>query len=419
MNPSRFAVGLVASVMLGVLPSRPAQAQAQEPSIKVLSSNPSFVNASTGDAYLRILPAEPAKLLITGPGRVQADLRVNLLLHGQKVADGSFQVVTVDVLAAGKSVGRLRVQPTPGNQVWKNQSGIVPSAPTGFYLDLAAGPKPYEFRVDGAAAKGVSLHLAPAGKMKTSLAANALVLPAQPVIAAATPIPTPAFQVPIGIDQLGGEARANPEPEPIVLAVALRGGAIEQQERSAFGPTPGSEAMLDVSYTFANRIGLVLLGEARTGRHAVPLRNDSGSPAARTTERRYVAGLRLDWTRTVFSSDAIDIDATAGLAYRLQSQQDSLAPHVTGLIGPRASVAFIRGKGALSTNLEYGMAVHDSTPGALEAGPVLGRLSGGVEAWWAAGSSMQIGLGYRREVLSRQYAQRTIDGAFAGVAFGF
>ncbi len=416
MNPSRtFAAGLAACIALWTLPLRAAQAQ--EPSIKVLSSNPSFVNASTGDAYLRILPSEPAKLLITGPGRVQADLRVNLSLSGRKIADGSFQVVMVDVLAGGKSVGRLRIQPTPGSQLWKNQSGIVPSASTGFSLDLAAGPRPYEFRVDGAAAKGVALYLAPIGKMKTTLAANALVLPAQPAIA--EPAPTPAFQVPIGIDQLGGEARANREPERIGLAIALRGGAIEQQERHAFGPTPGSEAMLEVSHTFSNRIGLVVLGEARTGRHAVPLRNDSGSPPARTTERRYVAGLRLDWTRTVFSADAIDIDATAGLAYRLQSQQDSLAPHVTGLIGPRVVVAFVRGRGILSTNLEYGTVAHDSTPVALQAGPVLGRLSGGVEAWWAAGSSTQIGLGYRREVVSRQFAQRTIDGAFAGAAIGF
>lgn len=418
MNPSRsFSVGFAAFLALWTL-SLPA-ARAQEPSVKVLSSNPSFVNGSTNEAYLRILPSEPAKLLLTGPGRVQADVRVNLSVIGGKIADGSFQVVTVDVLAAGKSVGRLRIQPKPGNQLWKNQNGIVPSASTGFSLELAAGSRPYEFRVDGAASKGVALHLAPIGKMKTALAANAPVLPAQPAIAAATPVPTPAFQVPIGIDQLGGEARTNPEPEPVVLTVALRGGAIEQQERYAFGPTPGSEAMLDVSHTFSNRIGLVLFGEARTGRHAVPLRNDAGSPPARTTERRYVTGLRVDWTRTVFSADAFDIDATAGLAYRLQSQQDSLAPHVTGLIGPRAGVAFVRGRGVLSTNLEYGTVVHDSTPGALQAGPVLGRLAGGVEAWWAAGASTHIGLGYRREVVSREYARRTIDGAFAGAAIGF
>lgn len=178
-------------------------AQLNPGTVKLLSKNGSAVDPGTGDSYVQVSPTEPAKFLIVGPGKLQADMRVN-------IAAGQTQgPVSVEVLLAGKTLQRFRIQPKPGATAWKDRTDVMPSMPVGFYMEVDPGPHAYEVRVSGAP-KGAGLFLVAAGKARRPLAANAPVIPARPPAAIATPAPTPSTG-PTAIAAAGPTPRAPPE----------------------------------------------------------------------------------------------------------------------------------------------------------------------------------------------------------------
>lgn len=245
-------------------------AQLTPGTVKLLSKNGTSVDPGTGDAYVQISPAEPAKFLIVGPGRLQADMRVN-------IAAGQTQgPVSVEVLLAGKSLQRFRVDPKPGTVGWKDRTDVMPSMPVGFYMEIDPGPHAYEVRVSGAA-KGAGLFLVSSTKARRPLAGNAPVIPAKPpapavaptaaptpaagrtaVAAGPTPKPTPA-QGGTSLDQIStaGGTRADSRMERLSYEVAFKTGLMVPQD-DAFGPAIASAAEVRWNLGDARAFGLGL-----------------------------------------------------------------------------------------------------------------------------------------------------------------
>ncbi len=229
--------------------------------VKLLSKNPILTEAETADAFVSLSPTQPAKFLITGPVRLQADFRVSLP-PGQ--AQG--EPVLIDVFAAGKPLRRFKIMPKAGTNSWKETAASKPSAPVGFYIEVDPGPHAYEVRVTGAP-NGAALFLVPDAKARRPLAANAPVVPpkppapaatpaaAQTQIAKATPAPTPRAK---SLDDITATGRPADTPmERLSYDVGFKGGIVMPFD-TTFAPTMAAGAEVRWSLGEARLFGLGL-----------------------------------------------------------------------------------------------------------------------------------------------------------------
>lgn len=253
VRPIRAARGLAAAVFAlagAALTAAPAHAQLTPGTVKLLSRNGTAVDATTGDAYIQISPTSPAKFLIVGPAKLQADVRVNLA-PGQKTAPA----ITIDVLGAGKPLSRFRVVPrasaAPGG--WKDRTDLAPSQPVGFYMEVDPGPHAYEIRIQGAE-KGAGLFLVPDAKARRPLAANAPTVPPKP------PTPKPAATpAPAGTGTAVAANTSNPAGSGNAGGASTGGRSLDQLDTS--GGRRVDEALARLSYEVAAKAGMLMPGE--------------------------------------------------------------------------------------------------------------------------------------------------------------
>lgn len=249
---------VAASLLAGI--SHTARA---EPNVQVLSPSASLSDGTTGDSYVRFSTGDPAKLTLTGPGRFQGDFRVNLATD-KPPSPADSAIVTI--LSSGKAVGSFRIQPKVSEATWKGEAALRPSLSAGFYLDVEAGPQPYEFRVTGAPA-GAALHIVAASGARKALAANSLVFPAR------APATTMA-------------AAAPAEAAPLDAAPPMVGKGLSLKKVNGLGAglvMVESEATPFVEYRIwlANRFGVHAKGSLSTrSRETLVESSPSGAPAS-------------------------------------------------------------------------------------------------------------------------------------------
>lgn len=212
-----------------VLLSRVAAAQG---AVEVISDDGSLVDATSGHTFARFSDAKPAVLRLTGPGRFHADLRVNLAGDSSPAPAPSPVVITV--LADGKALASFRVQPRPGSDSWSGETGIRPSATTGFAIDVDPGPQPYEFRVRGAPPGGAALLVVASSSARRPLAADAPVVPtrsgkASTAAAGATPLAAVAANPPAAPNA------GRPTTTAAPAGAVARGSELDLRRVSALG----------------------------------------------------------------------------------------------------------------------------------------------------------------------------------------
>lgn len=161
----------------------PAWAQMTPGTVKLLSKNGTLVETVSGDAFVEVKDDQSAKFLIIGPETLQADLRINLA-----PTDTQGTPTLLIILAGGKEVARFKIPPRAGTETWKGRPDVKPSQSVGFYVEIEAGPKAYEFKVSGAA-RGAGLLLVPKSRAKRALPPGTQTVAARPVVVAT---PTPA-----------------------------------------------------------------------------------------------------------------------------------------------------------------------------------------------------------------------------------
>lgn len=226
----------------------PAWAQMAPGTVKLLSKNATLVDTITGDAFFELKDDASAKFLVIGPEVLQADVRINLPA-GQ--ATGTPTVFVV--LAGGKEVARYKVTPKAGTDSWKGRVDVKPSISVGFYVDVEAGPKAFEFKVLGAA-KGAGLLLVAKAKARKPLAAGAPVVSSKPV---AVPVATATPRV-VGV---------SPTPKPTAIPV---GTPVSMESLVGKGPTADQLRRERRTYDTMIKLG-----------YATPSQSDfAGSPVA-------------------------------------------------------------------------------------------------------------------------------------------
>lgn len=402
----------------------PAKAQPTEPP-KLLSRPALLIEEKTGDAYVRFSPSEPAKFLLTGPGRMQAELRANLAADATPSAA---EAMVVSVFLGGKVAARFRVQPTrpsADSSAWKGETAIRPSQPVGFFIDVEPGPQLFEIKINGGPRGGASLLLGSTATAKRPLAATAPVIASRPApspvahtapsASAPTPDPTP---IPITPDTL----RSGPaEDAPRNHAAFVGAGWISQSEWAAFEDRRAADLFFDYQRIFPERgLAFTSTGEARFGRERVRLLNDApGDDPRDVRESRYVLGLAATWRRALLRPGATVLEADVGVGYRLEAHDAILAPFMVGFGGPILAVSVQRGPVRGTARLDVGFPLHDSSPRSLSAGPIEGRLGWITEFRWIVERDVDLVIGYRGEAMDRTYSRRSSEGFVTGISVGF
>lgn len=441
------------AILVGLLLALPASALAAE-APKLLSRGALLTERTTGDAYVRISPSEPARFLVSGPGRLEAAVRANLAAGG---TPSPAEDMVVSIVLVGRPAGSLRIQPKASTDAatWKGETAFRPSEAVGFFIDLGPGPQICEVKVSGGPAGGAALLLVPAEKSKRPIAASAPVFsrgPASPVAAAASaaaaprvvaaasaPSATPAVatatapavvtRTPSNPDTIPADRRGTAASPGSAGAGDARGrnaifagaGWVSQSEWDAFDDRRATDVVLAYRRSFSTTaLAFAVTGEGRFGEARVRLVNDA--PDARPSavrDTRYALGLSGTWTRGLLRRGAAAVEGSVGLGYRLEVHDDELAPFVAGFAGPVLSLAARRGPARAIVSLEAGAPLHDSSPPSLDAGPIEGRLAWNAELRWEVATATEVVLGYRGEAMDRTHARRSSDGFAAGVAVGF
>lgn len=229
----------------------PAAAQMAPGTVKLLSKNGTLVESVSGDSFIELKDDASAKFLIIGPETLQADLRINLA-----PADKQGTPVLLVILAGGKELARFKIPPRAGTETWKGRIDTKPSQSIGFYVDVEAGPKAYEFKVSGAT-RGAGLLLVQKSKAKRPLSANAQTVSGRPPVAAtptpaataiavatpkATPVNTPVPLESIGATGAGLSAADVPRMRRTYQSVFKAGYALPASEDFSGAPALGGEA---------------------------------------------------------------------------------------------------------------------------------------------------------------------------------
>src|SRR5687768_3893614 len=173
-------VGFIAGVLVLAFAAKVGAQGLTPGTVKLLSKSAPLVEAETAETFVSLSPTEPAKFLIVGPAKLQADFRVSLP-PGQPQGEP----VLIDVYAVGKLLRRFKVTPKAGTTSWKDKTDAKPSSPVGFFMQIDPGPHAYEVRVTGAPI-GAAIALVQDSKAKRALAANAPVVPPKPPAPVAT-----------------------------------------------------------------------------------------------------------------------------------------------------------------------------------------------------------------------------------------
>jgi len=428
------------AILMGFLLALPAAALAAE-APKLLSGGAKLTESSTGDAYVRIAPSEPAKYLVSGPGRLQGDVRANLAAGG---TFSSAEEMVVSIVLAGRPVGSLRIQPKASTDAatWKGETAFRPSEAVGFFIDLAPEPQLCEVKVSGGPAGGAALLLVPAKKARRALAASAPVFSSAPLspvaVTASATSAAPASvtatvpavtQTPSGRDTIPADRRGTAESPASAGAGDARGrnaifagaGWLSHSEWGAFEDRRATDVLLAYRRSLAaTALAFTATGEGRFGESRVRLVNDAPDALPSAVRHTRVAlGLSGDWTRGLLRRGAAVLEGSVGLGYRLEVHDNELAPFVAGFAGPVLSLAARLGPARAIVSLEAGAPLHDSSPPSLDAGPIEGRLAWNAELWWVVATGTEVVLGYRGEAMDRTRSRRSSDGFVAGVAVGF
>lgn len=184
--------------------------------------------AASGDAYVRLDDAKPARFTLTGPAKFQVDFRLVFLGDERPT-------VVLSLFAEGKPVQSYRVPSRSGGGDWKD-SMMKASLGTGFYVDVPEGEQTWELRTKGTAPSGAAVYVVNAPLSKKPLASTAPVLrtaPAAVAIASATVTPSPAAP-PV--------AAASPAASPVAAASPSASPAATATPLAAVTPRPASGA---------------------------------------------------------------------------------------------------------------------------------------------------------------------------------
>lgn len=396
-----------------------AGAQAAEPP-KLLSRSALLIEEKTGDAYVRLSPAEPAKFLLTGPGRMQAELRANL-------GEGAAPPMVVSVFLGGKVAGSFRVQPVAStdSSAWKGETVIRPSQTVGFHIDVEPGPQACEIKINGGPAGGAALLLGPAATAKRPLATTAPVVAsrvASPMSSTPSPMAQPARPAAAPIPVTPDASQTGPAEEAPANHAAFVGVAwISQSEWNAFHDRRAAEVLIGYKHSLREKpLLFAVIGEVRSGQQRVRLVNDAPGETPRDAhENRYALGLSGTWGHQVFQRGMTALEANAGLGYRVEAHDNSVAPFMVGFAGPVLAVSARRGLTRFAVGLEPGYPLHDSSPGSLAAGPIKGRLGWSAEFHQILGRDTDLMLGYRGEVTDRTHSRHSSEGFVTGVSVRF
>lgn len=419
------------AILVGLLLALPASALAAE-APKLLSRGALLTERTTGDAYVRISPSEPARFLVSGPGRLRGDVRVNLPADG---TPSPAEDMLVSIVLVGRPVGSLQIRPTASTDpaAWRGETAFRPAEAVGFFVDLGPGPQICEVKVSGGPAGGAALRLVPAEKSKRPVAANAPVFSREsafPVAAAAATATASAVPRPSSspdttpADRRGAAASADSPGAggargPNVIFAGA--GSVSQSEWDAFDDRRAVDVVLAYRRSLATTaLAFTAAGEGRFGEARPRLVNDpSDARPSAVRHTRYALGLSGTWTHGLFRRGAVAVEGSAGLGYRLEVHDDALAPFVAGFAGPVLSLAARRGPARAILSLEAGAPLHDSSPPSLDAGPIEGRLAWNAEIRWEVATATEVVLGYGGEAMDRTHARRSSGGFAAGVAVGF
>lgn len=128
---------LVGLALLLAAPAHAKKKKKAEPGTVTAESEAApLALAASGDAYVRLDDAKPARFTLTGPAKFQVDFRLVFLGEERPT-------VVLSMFADGKPVQSYRVPSRSGGGDWKD-SMMKASLGTGFYVELPEGEQTWE-----------------------------------------------------------------------------------------------------------------------------------------------------------------------------------------------------------------------------------------------------------------------------------
>ena len=375
-----------------------------------------YVDASTGEEWTRVTSGAPAVFQLTGPGRFQVGMRVNLAPNEAMGTPG-----IVVVRTAGKPLAQFRLQPKAGTDTWKGDATSKPSVAVGFIVEVSEGKQAYEFRLNGGGGLGGAIRVVDAAQSKRPLPPNAPVVKAPPIpsatavavaspSAAASPAATPeATPTPVA-----SAAAPRPRDGNPALRAWIAAGAAMRAETSVLGPRHRvRDALAGVQWNASPMLFVAGSMEWRfgTGRQLLFEKDPKDGD-----ENRYSLGLAGGAAVRV---DRFDL--SAGPALWATVQQDEVLSHDYVLGGGFARLSMPAGPVDAHASGEVGVPLLDGTPQALRTGRLMSRTAWGlgVSAPMSFLQGLRFAGEYRGECLARTYSERYSHGLLLSASLDF
>lgn len=377
----RHAAAL-AAVLLANFPTSP-----QAKPIARLSLNPRYIDATTGEEYVGISAIQPLRVLLPGPGIFAIDVRLNSPAHPT-----TSRRAVLRLLAWGSTAATLEIPERPIDEhgSWRGNATVQPGAAVRFYLDASAVETPCEFRLDGGGL-GVAVRIVPTD----------------------TTVPGRIY-----LRRAAKTAAVAVDPLSWIATIDVGSGTWE--ESHTFGQTKVDAFSLGIRKRVGSSFGAEVGSDARTGMQAVRFVDDApGDPLIASRAKVYAATAAATWTGIVADSRAVEADVLVGVGCRLEAREDPLVPHTVGLLGPRLGLLLRYDPGIVVGGLDYALPVHDSTPAAVAAGPVRGRMGASIGIGWRIEPRTALSVTYRSERLFREYSERRVDLVTVGLVLGY
>lgn len=347
-----------------------------------------LVDTATGDTWTTVSGTAPASFVLTGPAKFQVGFRVNIPSNFTEGTAGIVQVRN-----GGKPLAQFRLQPKTGADTWKDQRTFKPSLAVGFYVDVAAGPQTYEFRLNGGGDHGGAVRVVESSQSKRPLPATAPVVKIPTVataVAAASPAATPAA-TPSSVASVASGASA--------WQVSIGGGPTFETESEDGGlvwSAVGNARFTPMPTTFVEAGG-----EWRAGKQRVPVPN---TPSKGSYENRQTIDVSAGARLMILQHEVL-----IGPWLRFADYESRVAPRRYTLAGGRTRLGVRLGGIDLHADLAIGGPVAQDTPENYQTGELT---SGGM---WGLGASMslrgnlRLGLDYRGEAVGRFASERVAN----------